>query len=102
MRSRHGLGMSLVRLALGLGASAVVAACATIPDGVSEEDVAQYDAAVASLDCTIVTEPDYLATGIQTGLSRAQLLEIAAYKLSSDAAKRLPGGGIELTTGACA
>jgi len=30
------------------------------------------------------------------------LLEIAAYKLSSDAAMRLPGGGIELTTGACA
>jgi len=102
VRSRLGRGMSLARLALGLGAAVVVAACATIPDGVSEEDVAQYDAAVASLGCTIVTEPDYLATGIQTGLSRAQLLEIAAYKLSSDAAKRLPGGGIELTTGACA
>lgn len=85
-----------------LGMPLVVAACATIPEGVTEQDVARYDAAVVSLGCTLVTEPDYMAAGLQTGLSRAQLMDITAYKLSSDDAVRRPGGGIKLTTGACA
>ena len=75
------------RDAAGPGPAPSLVACATIPEGVTEEDVAQYDAAVASLGCTIVTEPDYLAAEMQTGLSRAQLLDITAYKLSSDAAE---------------
>lgn len=102
MISRQVWGVSVLRLAVGCGALGVVAACATIPDSVTEEDVARYDAAVESLGCTIVTEPDYMAVGLQTGLSRAQLMDITSYKLSSEEAARLPDGGIELTTGACA
>lgn len=91
-----------VRLLCGLSAGGFLAACATIPEGVTEADVARYDAAVASLGCTIVTEPDYLAVELQTGLSRAQLMDITAYRLSSDGAERLPGGGVKLITGGCA
>lgn len=85
-----------------LAALALMAGCALPPQGVSKEDIALYDAAAASLGCTMVTEPDYLAAGIQTGLQRQQLLDITAYKLSSGGAVRLPDGGIKLTTGACA
>lgn len=84
-------------VALGL-----VAGCALPPQGVSKQDIALYDAAAASLGCTMVSEPDYLAVGIQTGLERQQLLDITAYKLSSGGAVRLPDGGVKLTTGACA
>ena len=90
------------RICLALGLLGLTAACALPPDGVSETDLARYDAAVTSLGCTLVTEPDYLAAGIQTGLTREQLLEVTAYKLSSGGAERLPEGGIKLTTGACA
>jgi len=91
-----------MRRALGLGAFGLIAACTMIPEGVDEQDIARYDAAVASLGCTIVTESDYMAVGLQTGLSRAQLTDITAYKLSSEGAVRRPAGGVELTTGACA
>jgi hypothetical protein len=91
-----------LRLAFGLSAAVLIAGCAMVPEGVSDQDLVRYDAAVQSLGCSIVTEPDYLAAEIQTGLSRAQLLDITAYKLASDEAQRLPGGGVELTTGVCA
>lgn len=90
------------RVILCGAAPALLAACATIPEGVTEGDVARYDAAVQSLGCTLVTEPDYMAAGLQTGLSRPQLMDITAYKLASEDAVRRPGGGIALTTGACA
>jgi len=95
-------GRSALRLALGLGVFGLIASCTMIPEGVDEQDIARYDTAVASLGCTIVTESDYMAAGLQTGLSRAQLMDVTAYKLSSDGAARLPDGGVELTTGACA
>jgi hypothetical protein len=90
------------RIFPALGLLGLTAACALPPEGVSEAALARYDSAVTSLGCTLVTEPDYLAAGIQTGLTREQLLEVTAYKLSSGAAERLPDGGIKLTTGACA
>ncbi len=80
----------------------ITAACALPPQGVSQQDLALYDSAAASIGCTMVTESDYLAAGIQTGLTRQQLLDITAYRLSSGGAERLPGGGVKLTTGACA
>ncbi|MGX0977986.1 putative lipoprotein YajG [Roseovarius sp. MBR-51] len=85
-----------------LAALALVAGCALPPQGVTQQDIALYDAAAASLGCSMVTEPDYLAAEIQTGLERQQLLDITAYKLSSGGAVRLPDGGVKLTTGACA
>lgn len=79
-----------------------LAGCALPPQSVSPEGLARYDAAGKSLGCRLVTEPDYLAAEIQTGLERQQLLDITAYKLSSGGAVRLPDGGVKLTTGACA
>ncbi|WP_297774787.1 hypothetical protein [uncultured Roseovarius sp.] len=80
----------------------VLTACALPPKGISEQDLLNYDAAVQSLGCTMVTEPDYIAAGFQTGLTRQELLDITAYKLSAGGAERLPAGGVKLTTGACA
>lgn len=94
--------MSRRRLVPALAALGLTAACALPPEGVSKEELALYDGAVTSLGCTLVTEPDYLAAGLQTGLTRQQLLDVTAYKLASGAAERLPEGGIKLTTGACA
>jgi hypothetical protein len=49
-----------------------------------------------------VTEGDFLAMEMQTGLARQQLLDITGRYLSTGGAERLPGGGVKLTTGACA
>lgn len=99
---RLGRGISGVRLAFGVAAPALMAACTMMPEGVDEQAITRYESAVHSLGCTLVTEPDYMAAGLQTGLSRAQLMDITSYKLSSGGAERLPDGGIALTTGACA
>jgi len=72
------------------------------PPGTTSEDVARFDAAAGSLGCTLRDEGDYLALEIQTGLARQQLLDLAAYRLSTGGAERLPDGGVKLTTGACA
>ncbi|WP_294608223.1 hypothetical protein [uncultured Roseovarius sp.] len=80
----------------------LTAACALPPKGVSAKDIAAYDAAVASVGCKLVGESDYLPVEFQTGLTRQQVLDITAYKLSSGGAERLPDGGVKLTTGACA
>jgi hypothetical protein len=80
----------------------VLTACAMPPSGTSAQDIANYEAAVASIGCSLVTEPDYLAVGIQTGLSREQLLEMTQFQLAARRAETLPEGGIKLTTGVCA
>ena len=80
----------------------LTAACALPPQGVSTQDIVAYDTAVASVGCTLVGESDYLPVEFQTGLTRQQVLDITAYKLSSGGAERLPDGGVKLTTGACA
>ena len=80
----------------------LTAACALPPPGVSTQDIAAYDTAVASVGCTLVGESDYLPVEFQTGLTRQQVLDITAYKLTSGGAERLADGGVKLTTGACA
>jgi hypothetical protein len=94
--------MPLLRFSVLLGTASALAACALPPQGTTPQDIANYEAAVASIGCDLVTEPDYLAVGIQTGLSREQLLGITQYQLAADRAVSLPEGGIKLTTGACA
>ncbi|MGR3526732.1 MAG: hypothetical protein ACU0CT_12070 [Paracoccaceae bacterium] len=86
---------------LTLGAGLLLAACAVPPQGTSPQDIANYEAAVASIGCSLVTEPDYLAVGLQTGLSREQLLGVTQYQLAARRAVSLPEGGIKLTTGVC-
>ena len=80
----------------------LTAACALPPQGVSRQDIAAYDTAVASVGCNLVGESDYLPVEFQTGLTRQQVLDITTYKLSSGGAARLADGGVKLTTGACA
>lgn len=80
----------------------LLAACAIPPQGVSAQNIAEFDAAVASVGCRLVTESDYLPVELQTGLTREQVLDIAKYKLAADQAESLEEGGIVLTTGACA
>jgi hypothetical protein len=94
--------MGLLRFSLLFGAAGILAACDMPPQGTTPQDIANYETAVASIGCQLVTEPDYLAVGIQTGLSRDQLLDMTRYQLSARRAVSLPEGGIKLTTGACA
>ncbi len=90
------------RVLAGLSLAGLLAACAIPPQGISTQNIAEFDAAVASIGCSLVTEADYLAVELQTGLTREQLVELAQYKLTAEQATRLESGGITLTTGACA
>ena len=90
------------RTLAGLSALAVLAACAMPPQGVGPQDLKNFDEAVASVGCTLVTEADYLPVELQTGLTLEQLQEIAAFKVAAKEAVKLENGGIKLITGACA
>ena len=83
-------------------AAAFLAGCALPPKGVSQSDIANFEAALASVDCDLQYESDYLPIELQTGLTRQQVQEIASYEVAAGKAERLPGGGVKLTTGACA
>ncbi|MFP7673321.1 hypothetical protein ACG74X_08195 [Marivita sp. S0852] len=80
----------------------VLTACAMPPQGVSQSDLANFDAAVASIGCDLVGESDYLPVELQTGLSREQVIQTAQFRLATEGAVQLENGGIRLTTGACA
>ncbi|MCE0504276.1 MULTISPECIES: hypothetical protein [unclassified Roseivivax] len=84
-----------------LGAVTLLAACETPPEGTDETDVANFDSAMATIGCDLVDEGDYQAVEIQTGLSRAQAQEMAAFRVDTGAAARLSNGGIRLKTGPC-
>ncbi len=84
------------------GAALVLAACGGPPEGVSEEMVAEYVAAAATIGCTMKYDSDYLPVELQAGLTRQQALDITTYLVATDRAVNLPDGGVKLTTGACA
>ncbi|MGR3494231.1 hypothetical protein [Citreimonas sp.] len=86
---------------LALAALPLIAACALPPEGVSEQNLAAFDTAVASIGCDLASEADYQAVGLQTGIARAKLSEIAAYRVSTEQAVRLSNGGVRLVTGSC-
>ena len=89
--------------AAALGLVAALSGCLGIPpQGVSLEDVAEYELAAKSLGCTVVTEPDYMAIEFQTGLSREQTQAISQFLLNNERAESLEKGGIKVTSGACA
>ncbi len=85
-----------------LAAMGLVAGCAMPPEGTGEQDVAKFQVAVASIGCVLRTEADYLPVELQTGLSREQSTQMAAYMVTTERAVRLEDGGIRMTTGACA
>ncbi|SIS70361.1 hypothetical protein SAMN05421759_102488 [Roseivivax lentus] len=93
--------MNLTRWTL-LAAVTALAACEMPPEGTNEQDVANFDTAVASIGCNLVDEGDYQALEIQTGLNRLQLQEMAAFRVETGAAARLTNGGMRLVTGSCA
>ncbi|MCA0921055.1 hypothetical protein [Pseudooceanicola nanhaiensis] len=80
----------------------LLAACEPIPEGVKPEDAEAYKAAVASIGCEMKTERDYLPVELQTGMTREQTIAMGQYLMSRDEAVPLEGGGVKLTTGACA
>jgi len=90
------------RPVIPLCALGALVACAAPPPGTTAEDAARFDAAAQSLGCTLRDEGDYLALEVQTGLVHQQLLDLAAYRLTTGGAERMPDGGVKLTTGACA
>ncbi|ETW11779.1 lipoprotein [Roseivivax marinus] len=92
----------LGRAAAPVALAALVAGCTMPPDGTNEQDIAAYDSALASIGCNLRTEGDYQAMELQTGLTRQQLADMSAYKVETDAVRRLEGGGFRLVVGPCA
>ena len=94
----------MTRILGALSVLALLAACDEIPvaDGGGPVNIAQVDAAIASIGCVMATERHYLPVELQTGLSREQVQRLLQRKLLLNQAVRLPEGGIKLTTGACA
>lgn len=85
-----------------LAALPLLAACAVPPEGTTEADRANYDAAVASIGCALRYESDYAPVELQTGLPRQQIMAISSYRIAQEAAVRTSEGGVRLVTGACA
>ena len=94
--------IAVVSRPLALLSLLALAACDMPPEGVEPEDIAEYERAVATIGCKMVTESDYQPVELQAGLTREQTTSITSYLLSTERAERLPGGGVKLTTGACA
>jgi hypothetical protein len=90
------------RFSVALVGFGLLAGCVVPPQGTTRDDLAIYEGAARTLNCTLVTEGDFLAMEMQTGLARQQLLDITGRYLSTGGAERLPDGGVKLTTGACA
>ncbi|MCA0954830.1 hypothetical protein [Mameliella sediminis] len=89
------------KFAFALGAVAFVSGC-ILPEGVTEEDLAAFDAAVASIGCDLVNESDYLPVELQTGMPREKVVTISQYKVEQKEAVALSNGGVRLVTGTCA
>ncbi|SNS27112.1 hypothetical protein [Antarctobacter heliothermus] len=87
--------------AFALVAAVLVAGC-ILPEGVTEEDLLSFDAAVASIGCDLADESDYLPVELQTGMPREKLVTIAQYKVEQEEAVTLSNGGVRIKTGACA
>lgn len=83
-----------------LAAAGLTAACLP-PQGVTKEDLALWDAAVASIGCDLVDESDYQPVELQTGMPREKLQDVAQYKINTKEAVSLSNGGVRLVTGSC-
>jgi hypothetical protein len=93
MRYRFGfLGAALVALA----------GCDAPPEGTSVEDIANYQAAVASIGCEMRGESDYLPVEFQAGLTRDQTVALTAYHIATEQAVKMEDGTVRLTVGGCA
>ena len=91
-----------VRVFAPLAGIALLTACAVPPEGVTQVDLVAFDEAVASIGCDLVGESDYLPVELQTGLTREQVVQTAAFRVAAEEAVRLENGGVRLISGACA
>lgn len=87
---------------LVLAALPLLAACALPPEDTTEADRANFDAAVASVGCTLRDDSDYAPVELQTGLTREQIMAISDYRIAQERAEATPEGGVRLLTGPCA
>lgn len=94
--------MTRQRFGALIAASLLVTGCALPPEGTTSSDVAQFQSAVETVGCQLVSEAEYLPVELQTGLSRSQTTKLASFMVTTNRAVRLPTGGIRLTTGSCA
>ncbi|WP_226621189.1 hypothetical protein [Alloyangia pacifica] len=92
----------MIRFSTALVALGLLSACAMPPKGTDEQDLMAWDDAVASIGCELVAESDYQPVELQSGLSRAQVQEIASYKVRTEEAVPTETGGVRLVTGSCA
>ena len=84
-------------------AALALAACtAGLPEDLPEGAAQNFSDAVASVGCVLRTERDYLPVELQTGLTRAQAIEMAQYKIATGEAVSLPDGAVQLVVGECA
>lgn len=106
------------RLAMALLAVATLSACddaflATIPGtdqyiaaqeaaAQAAQEEADWAVAVASVDCKLVSERQYLPVELQTGLTRERVQEILAAKITAGEAVVRADGGYDYTGGPCA
>lgn len=97
MRDKTNMKTRFLALALLAGP---LAGCIA-PEGVTDQDLANFDTAVASIGCDLVNTSDYLPVELQTGLPRDKVIEVAQYRVTQDQAVKLSNGGIRLTTGRC-
>ncbi len=90
-------------IAVALPLLTSVSGClALAPQGVGPEGIAAFDTAVKSVGCNLIVEGDYLATELQTGMTRQQVVQMINYKVALQQAKKRPEGGFTFTSGACA
>lgn len=93
----------MLRMMSALVTVAALSGCMGMPpEGTEEADLVAFDDAVASVSCDLVTEADYLAVELQTGLMREQVQQIASYRVAGGDAVKLDNGGMRLTSGRCA
>ncbi|MEO0370763.1 MAG: hypothetical protein AAF231_04825 [Pseudomonadota bacterium] len=90
------------KIGMPLGLVAVLAGCAVTPEGTSQDNVADFMVAAATIGCEIKYDSDYAPIEFQAGLSKEQALEIAGYLLARGDAQSLPDGGLRVTAGPCA
>ncbi|OWU83664.1 hypothetical protein ATO6_17540 [Oceanicola sp. 22II-s10i] len=81
---------------------AATAACGVPPTGSGMASPEAYDAAVASIGCVMENESQYRAVEFQTGMNREQTIQMGQYRMAVGAAEATAGGGVRLTSGACA
>ncbi|MEM7597676.1 MAG: hypothetical protein AAF382_08250 [Pseudomonadota bacterium] len=85
-----------------LGILAIVAGCSAAPEGTSQDNVADFIAAAATIGCELKHDSDYAPVEFQAGLTREQALDISGFLLARGDAQGLPEGGVRVTAGACA